>query len=677
MQTKNGQVKRASWTSKLALKSFKTRMISLFLIISLVPMVLSAVFYHYDLKQIVTKEVHTKEEAVVLSDVRAIDYSIQRNISFLSETIASNEEIKNRNVPAILAYFKKLEAADKEVEEYVYVDKNDMAYTTQGLKFTVSDRDYAKQAKATKKPVVSDLLVSKSTGNDIIVLFVPILDAQQNYQGGLFCTLSTSNLDVFTSSIHIGVSGYGYLISPTGMLLTHPDKEKVGKKASDVLPAKEAARLTDTVLKQPKGNFEYTDGNGAEREISFDSIPSTGWRLVSSVVDTEMYDSLKTATKVSTLMSIITGVVVAIIALLVSLSMTRPILRIMEAVRKLAQGDLTPRLSIRRKDELGRLSDDLNRMVDTFAQIVGKASATAQQVAAASEQLTATAYSSADIADRIAESTQEVLVAGENQLQGAEQTSTAMGEMADGVQRIAESSSAVTEATQDSLREAQEGSAAVREAVGQMKSIHRSVGKSAEDMKALEAFSQQIGAIVMIIADITSQTQLLSLNASIEAARAGEHGRGFAVVANEVKKLAEQSSSAAADIGSLIQEVQTATSRAAEAMMRGVQDVDRGAELLDSAGEVFDRIAATFQDISNQIQEVSAAAQEMSAGTEEVTASMSEIVTMTEGTYRHTKDISDGSQQQRLAMQEIASSAGHLSGMAQELQEALARFKTK
>ncbi|MWC31046.1 methyl-accepting chemotaxis protein [Paenibacillus sp. MMS18-CY102] len=677
MKSKGKQSKINAWVSKLALRSFKARMIVIFLLISLVPMVFSTIFFSNYLKNVVTDEIHAKEEAVVTANVAAVDYSIQRQITFLKELVANNADVKSGNVPAVIDFFKKLEAANKEVEQYVYVDKHDMATTTAMQKESVADRDYTKQAKAAKLPIISDLLISKASGHPIIVIFVPILDKQDNYLGGVFCSVTTSSLDTFTKTTKIGDSGFGYLISPSGMLLTYPDPAKAGKNIEEVFSPSEVDAINRTVLQENKGRYTITDEQEIERQNSYDRIPSTGWRLVSSVAVDGVYASVHKANQVSIWLAAITAVVVAAVALFISMRMVKPITAITNVVKKLAKGDLTPRLSINRMDELGQLADNMNQTLDSFTHIVGKASFAAEQVAASSEELTATAAGSLGISNRIVGSAQEVLGAGEVQLQGAEQTSIAMNEMAIGVQRIAESSSVVTEASFSSLQEVHKGRLAITEAVEQMKSVHQSVGKSAEDMRALEAYSLQIGSIVAVITDITNQTQLLSLNASIEAARAGEQGRGFAVVANEVKKLAELSSSSAADIANLIREVQAATARAVQAMNQGVLDVDKGSGLIHAAGNIFNRISQTFEEISDQIQEVSAASQEMSAGTEEVTASMGEIVNMADNTYRHSRDISEGSAQQTVSMQEISYSAEHLSNMAQELQQSLAQFKTR
>lgn len=661
--------------ARLSLGSFKAKMIVIFILIALVPMLFSTIFYSNYLKNVVTDEIHSKESSIVNANVTAIDYSIQRQISLLQEMTKLNE-FKSGNEQEIVQTLKKFEQVHKEVEQFVFVNKDDIALTSANQKIPVNDRDYIKQAKETKKPTSTDLLVSKATGNNIIVIFVPLLDDKMNYAGGVFTPMTTDNLNVYTKTIKLGQSGYGYLLSPSGILLTHPEKDKIGKKMEDVLSSDQAAKFKETVLKEASGLVEIQDGNGVTREVSYETIPTTGWKLVTEVVEKEVYSSVNNANRVSLWMAIITTIVVVILAIFISMSTSKPIMVITEVVKKLATGDLTPRISIKRKDELGQLAGNMNLMLDSFSDIVGKTSLTAEQVAAASEQLTASADESVAISNTIAKSITQIAHAGEGQLQGAEQTSVAMNEMAAGVQRIAESSASVTESTHSSLEEVQRGRVAIHQAIEQMKSISDSVGKSAEEIRTLEIYSNKIGEIVSVITDITNQTQLLSLNASIEAARAGEQGRGFAVVANEVKKLAEQSSVSAADITSLIREIQTLTIHAVRSMNQGVLDVKQGSVLIEAAGQVFNNVTATFEEISNQIQEVSAASEEMSAGTQEVSASMTEIVSMAHGSYEYSKDIHEGSDKQLASMKEIASSAEDLSKMAVELQESLAKFKT-
>ncbi|CAM3956408.1 methyl-accepting chemotaxis protein [Cohnella lubricantis] len=678
MTVKGLKLRLAVNGKQFSLRSIRTKIIALFLVISLVPLVSISIFFSTYLKNIVTDEIHAKQDAYVSSNVEAIDNTIQQDVSVLTQLL-KNEAIQSGNEEEIVALLRTMQQTNLEVGEYTYVTADDIALTANGEHISVADRDYVRQARETKQLVISDMMISKSTGDYIVIVFLPRLDENQNYIGGIFCALNPDNLSVFTNSIKVGDSGFGYLVSPSGKLLTYPDPSSVGKSLEEAFAAEDAASLRAKLLQEaPKGTFTYvSSSSNASMEISYETVPTTGWRLATFAMANEMYASVDKANQTSVTLIIITAVVVMAIALVMGFLIAKPIITITRTVRTLATGDLTPRLTIRSKDEFGELGSQMNYMLDSFTDIINKASNVSEQLAAASEELTAASSESVGISNHIASATQEVLSASEAQLQGSEQTSTAMTEMALGVQRIAESSAVVAEAANHSMDEVQQGDAAIQQAVSQMKAVRESVSRSSEKLRTLETYSKQIDEVVAVITEITNQTRLLSLNASIEAARAGEQGRGFAVVAAEVKKLAEQSSQSADHISKMIREVQATTGQAVEAMAQEVRDVESGSDLIVEAGDIFTRISDTFQEISHQIQEVSAASQQMSAGTEEVTASMSEFVHMTKSSYNHTEGIADGSKQQASSMQDISVSAEELSRMALELQESLSQFRIK
>ncbi|MBU7315663.1 methyl-accepting chemotaxis protein [Paenibacillus oleatilyticus] len=355
--------------------------------------------------------------------------------------------------------------------------------------------------------------------------------------------------------------------------------------------------------------------------------------------------------------------------------MLRTIPKMSETIKQISHGDLTPTLAVDSQDEVGQVADNLNRMLDAFSVMINRFHLASEQMAAASEQLTA--LESFRASDHIRAAVKEMTDGGESQLNSAVETSRAMEEMAIGVQRVAESSSIVAEVSDASMQEIKEGHRAIQDAVSQMKSIRESVGQTAHDMQQLYEHSQKITDIINVIADISNQTQLLSLNASIEAARAGEHGRGFSVVAGEVKKLAEQSALSAQGISQLVKDIQLSAQKATQTMQKGVKDVEQGSKVIDSVSVVFNNITETFQAIAVQIQDVTATAQQMAAGTDQVAASMSDVVTNHQIHVQHSAGISASAQSQYETMKDISALAESLSKMAEELMHSLSRFKTR
>lgn len=375
-------------------------------------------------------------------------------------------------------------------------------------------------------------------------------------------------------------------------------------------------------------------------------------------------------------LSAVTIILGIIIAYILANYIVRPVHKVVNRMNEIAKGDFRgEELRTKSKDEIGQLSDSVNQMIKSLRGLVGSVQNVTEQVAASSEELSASAEQTTAATEHVVNSINEVAKGAEVSAEVAASSAEAMNEVSTGVQRIAQSSSEVANMSQQSTIIARDGNDKIEKAVAQMNRISGSVEGTSSIIEQLGNRSKEIGDIVTTITEISSQTNLLALNAAIEAARAGEHGKGFAVVADEVRKLAEQSQESAGKIEELIRKTQEDTEHSIQSMLNVVKEVQEGTIDVNEAGDAFKKILEAEIQVAEQIHEVSAISEQMSANAEEVSASVQEVQVISAQSAEGSHTIRSSSQEQLASMEEISASARSLSEMSEVLQKEIARFK--
>ena len=448
------------------------------------------------------------------------------------------------------------------------------------------------------KPWVSAPGPSPSTGLPVVLITVPILD------GDTVIGIFGLPLDLGTfaqrliANVRIGKTGYPFITDRTGIFIAHPVKENIFKTDMRNYDwGKEA-------LRSPPGTIIRYIWEGADKILTFAKDDTYGLITFSTLYLSDIREEALVTAVTLVIVGLI-GILVSILVIIFSLgSRLKPLNAASQAANNLAHGDLSITMPKAHRDEIGFLLDALGSMVEKLRSIVINVKTGAENVSAGSQHISSTAQ-------QLSQGTTE-------QAGSAEEVSAAMEQTLATTKQNSDNAVATEQLSRKTADDAIDGGKAVEETVDAMR---------------------RIASSITIIDEIARQTNLLALNAAIEAARAGDAGKGFAVVASEVRKLAERSQKAAAEI-----------------MVLSTDSV----RVAERAGEQFKAIVPDIQKTASLMQEIAAASVEQSKGAEQVTRAVNQLDSVV--------------QMNSTLSEELAASSEELAGQAVTLHEAISYF---
>ena len=353
-----------------------------------------------------------------------------------------------------------------------------------------------------------------------------------------------------------------------------------------------------------------------------------------------------------------------------------PLTHAVKVMEEISAGNLRgENLSVETQDEIGTLTASINDMKIKLCALINDVSGTAEKVAASSEELTANTSQASEMVHQVAQNASEMNAGAEKQTHTINDLQGIVDNMRATMHELHASAREMGEVAKITQEKAADGKEKVDFSIEQIKNIADQSHSSAQVVDNLGKRSKEIETIVDTISDIAAQTNLLALNAAIEAARAGEHGRGFAVVSDEVRKLAEQSATAAQNISELIQKILDDTNSAIESMKLGTASVEEGSASVAATGEAFAAIETQVETLNRNIQKSIDFIESVNTASHQISDAMETLQEISKISADEVQSVSAATEEESATIQEISDFGKQLAEFAQEMHNEVQKFR--
>ncbi len=525
--------------------------------------------------------------------------------------------------------------------------------------FDPRKRGWYTSALGAGRMLITPAYMTLSTHTPVLSIVAPVQGNGGNNVGVVGIDISLTKLTDLIKEVKIGNTGFAMLVQGDGTILANPKNPETAFKKMDEVNIE----AYTTLGKMDSGHIEL-ERNGTTYLATVYTSERLGFKFIGVITKAEIMAEAVGLTKTLMIISAVLIACFALIAVVFANTILRPLANTSDILKDIAQGegDLTKRIEIKNKDEVGELSDWFNQFIDKLQKIIKDIAGNANTLDHSSTSLSGLSEEMSVGADTMAEKTNMVAAATEEMSSGMNSVAAASEEASTNVNLVAAATEEMTSTINEIAQNSEKARSITMEMVTQAQTMSAKINE-------LGTAALDIGNVTETITQISEQTNLLALNATIEAARAGEAGKGFAVVANEIKELAGQTAAATQEIKGKIDGIQGSTQET-------VVEIEKISKVIDSVNDIVATIATAVEEQSVTTKDISENLHQASLGIQEVNEN---VVQTSSVSGEISGDIADVSTTVTGVAQNSASvktNAEELSALAEELNKLVGTFRT-
>lgn len=609
-----------------------------------------------------------------------IESLLNRKISEV-QIIANSKDVANMNPAESTAFLKKVhDSSDFGTLSIVFPDGT--AYDS-----NMNQHDFS--SSAYMKPIfedgedyyITDPFPSSVDGRLLVVFAHSIKDSNQNTIGAISGSMYLDDIVLTLQDISIEGAGFGWLMSNEGDVLIHHDEELIGSNLSTI---SHYNNINVDKISNSRLGVEHISIDSVPSVILYSSIEdSPGWYLMIEVTLGDLLAGLTTFRNI-VILTVLGSVIVSIIAsILIANNISRPITFITKIIERFSNYDFSlidskeEKKYSNRKDEIGTMLLSLEKMQNNVIELLDQIFESSNEVYSSSELLNSTTNESSKASNEVAKTIEDMASSASEQALNTENGADNINLLGTTIENNQEYLSSLNKEIESVYTYQKTGNESMDSLINITKENIKATNEIKEVIKDTSINAEKIEKASEMIKNISEQTNLLALNAAIEAARAGESGKGFAVVAEEIRKLAEQSNSFTDEISKIINELLNKVNESVNTM-ESVEKIAASQEnQVNITNENFLNIKKSLDQMKSKVEELNTSGKDMEEKKNEIIKIISNLSAISEENAAGTQEASASVEEQTAALQEIANSSEQLSELANNMNKALKKFKTK